>query len=240
MRTSPMSFHANSFYKRYPAVGPAALLLGVVAALVAYGNVTSARNDAMLAKDLRIKQEVLFPEEREVYAGERSARVVVLEYFDLECPYCREYHRGGEAHLRAIYKNQSVAFARRHMPLTYLHKNALVKAQVLECALLMQPQAYELASSFLYETPFIGTSTLVAGLAAAMKTDAAFMEKCVADGATLGKIAADRALAGIHGISVTPTCVIYKDGVERGRVTGNRTSQVDSGIRLLLTEDGDF
>ena len=66
--------------------------------------------------------------------GNPNAPVKVIEYSDLECPFCKEFH--GTMHQIMQYYGDSgqVAWVYRHFPLAQLHSKAPREAQAAECA----------------------------------------------------------------------------------------------------------
>lgn len=64
--------------------------------------------------------------------GNPNAPVKIIEYSDLECPFCKEFHATLNAVL-SIYGDQ-VALVYRHFPLAQLHSKAPAEAQAAECA----------------------------------------------------------------------------------------------------------
>lgn len=65
------------------------------------------------------------------YSGAKGAEIVIVEYADMECPYCAAVHPT----LEKIMKDYDgkVAWVFRHFPLS-IHANAQVKAEAAECA----------------------------------------------------------------------------------------------------------
>lgn len=63
--------------------------------------------------------------------GDPNAKIIIVEYSDLDCPFCKVFH--GTMH-RIVEENKDVAWVYRHYPLTQLHPNALAKAEETECA----------------------------------------------------------------------------------------------------------
>jgi protein-disulfide isomerase len=68
--------------------------------------------------------------------GDRKARILLIEYSDLECPFCKRFHPTAQR-IVDEYKGQ-VAWVYRHFPLDQIHPKADKEAEATECA-------YELA-----------------------------------------------------------------------------------------------
>ena len=64
--------------------------------------------------------------------GDPQASVVVIEYGDLECPFCRAVEPAVK-HLVDVY-GARIAFAFRHFPIEDAHPHALLAAEATECA----------------------------------------------------------------------------------------------------------
>lgn len=63
--------------------------------------------------------------------GSRNAEVVVVEYSDTECPFCKVFH-GTMKEVVAQY-NGKVAWVYRHLPIAQLHSRAAKEAEATEC-----------------------------------------------------------------------------------------------------------
>ncbi len=66
--------------------------------------------------------------------GNPNANIVILEYSDLECPFCRIFHQTLQRIMDDYGKSGSVAWAYRHFPLAQLHSKAPHEAEASECA----------------------------------------------------------------------------------------------------------
>lgn len=64
--------------------------------------------------------------------GDRNARILLFEYSDLECPFCKRFHPTAQQ-IVDTYKGQ-VAWVYRHFPLDQIHRKADKEAESLECA----------------------------------------------------------------------------------------------------------
>lgn len=64
--------------------------------------------------------------------GDRKARILLIEYSDLECPFCKSFHPTAQQAVND-YKGQ-VAWVYRHFPLDQIHSKADKEAEAVECA----------------------------------------------------------------------------------------------------------
>ena len=62
--------------------------------------------------------------------GDRKARIALIEYSDLECPFCKKFHPTAQQALDA-YKGQ-LMWVYRHFPLAF-HQNAHKESEASEC-----------------------------------------------------------------------------------------------------------
>ncbi|MBI3306118.1 thioredoxin domain-containing protein [Candidatus Nomurabacteria bacterium] len=63
--------------------------------------------------------------------GSADAKIIVVEYSDLDCPFCKTFHNTMH---RIVKENTDVAWVYRHFPIPKLHPNAKRKAEETECA----------------------------------------------------------------------------------------------------------
>jgi protein-disulfide isomerase len=67
--------------------------------------------------------------------GSATARVVLIEYADFECPYCAAFARDTMPLLETHYVTPGkVLIAFRHLPLQTIHRHAWKAAEAAECA----------------------------------------------------------------------------------------------------------
>lgn len=69
--------------------------------------------------------------ETDHYFGDKNAEVVIIEYSDLECPFCARFH--STMHQIVEDYDGKVAWVYRHLPLEGLHPNAFNRAIAAEC-----------------------------------------------------------------------------------------------------------
>jgi protein-disulfide isomerase len=64
--------------------------------------------------------------------GNRNAEIVIVEYSDIECPFCKIFHNTMHQIVREY--DGKVAWVYRHFPIAQLHANAIREAEATECA----------------------------------------------------------------------------------------------------------
>ncbi len=70
--------------------------------------------------------------QEEFMIGNKNRKVVLVEYSDLECPFCKKFHVETMENIYNKYKD-SVGIAYRHFPLS-IHKKAPKEAEATLCA----------------------------------------------------------------------------------------------------------
>ena len=66
--------------------------------------------------------------------GNPEAPIIVVEYSDTECPYCKNFHTTMREIMATYGKDGKVAWVYRHFPIPSLHAKATKEAEALECA----------------------------------------------------------------------------------------------------------
>src|SRR3989344_44975 len=66
--------------------------------------------------------------------GDPNAPVKIVEYSDLECPFCKDYHPTLTRVMSEYGKDGKVAWVYRHFPLDAIHSRARKEAEASECA----------------------------------------------------------------------------------------------------------
>jgi protein-disulfide isomerase len=66
--------------------------------------------------------------------GNPSASVIVVEFSDLECPFCKTFHQTMKQIVDVYGKDGQVAWVYRHFPLDAIHSKARKEAEASECA----------------------------------------------------------------------------------------------------------
>lgn len=66
--------------------------------------------------------------------GNPKAELVIVEYSDTECPFCKQFHNTMKRIMDTYGKDGKVAWVYRHFPIDQLHPKARKQAEATECA----------------------------------------------------------------------------------------------------------
>lgn len=66
--------------------------------------------------------------------GNPNADLIIVEYSDTECPFCKNFHSTLHQAIRDYGKDGTVAWVYRHFPIADLHSKAPKEAEATECA----------------------------------------------------------------------------------------------------------
>ena len=142
------------------------------------------------------------PLEGAIVHGSPSARVALVEYTDLECPYCGKFARETLPALdRKFIATGKVLFVFRHLLLPR-HEFAPKAAEAVECA-DKQGKFWTMHAALFRSAPRLAESDLQAGAQSAGLNVAEF-EECL-NGAMTAKVIADSESARELGVTGTPT-----------------------------------
>lgn len=87
-------------------------------------------------KNLEVSQEIAIrPRSADEHIlGNPSADIVVVEFSDTECPFCKQFHTPMHQLIDEFGKDGTIAWVYRHFPIPQLHPKAAKEGQALECA----------------------------------------------------------------------------------------------------------
>ncbi len=66
--------------------------------------------------------------------GNPKAELIIVEYSDTECPFCKQFHSTMRRIMDTYGKDGKVAWVYRHFPIDQLHSKARKEAEATECA----------------------------------------------------------------------------------------------------------
>ncbi|MFA6257325.1 MAG: thioredoxin domain-containing protein [Candidatus Paceibacterota bacterium] len=88
----------------------------------------------ILESDVPLKKAPITPVsiDDHIVGDLNNAKLVIVEYSDLECPFCQRFH--GVMKQIVAESDGSIAWVYRHFPLVQIHQNAFNAAMASECA----------------------------------------------------------------------------------------------------------
>ena len=114
----------------------AIVVAGILIAIALYirGDATKISNKDLLQDALaEPKIEVAAISNTDHIRGDKDAKIVLIEYSDTECPFCKTYHGTMKKIYEEYSKDNKVAWVYRHFPMPY-HQKAPKEAEAAECA----------------------------------------------------------------------------------------------------------
>ena len=169
--------------------------------------------------------------------GSRSAKVTLIEYSDLECPFCKQFQSTIDQ-VRQDYGDK-VAIVYRNYPLS-IHQNAEIEAEAAECAASIggENTFWKFISTVFQRTTSNGTgfSTQALGpLGKELGMDQVRFQQCIDAGTSKAAVQHDIATGTAVGVQGTPTSII---------LSSNHTPQLLPGAysytQLKQTLDSDL
>lgn len=170
------------------------------------------------------------------YYGDKDAKIVVLEYSDLLCPFCKR-HYNDQTIENLVKANDDVALVFKNMPLEQLHPTAPKGAQGLYCAgkLWGEDKYYDyLAEAFKAED---FNDTNVVDMAKKIGLDAGKFTSCYNDEATKAAVNASiQEGNSTFGINGTPGNVVLNKETGKYIVINGAypTSKFEEAVKTLL------
>lgn len=167
--------------------------------------------------------------------GSSSAKVILVEYSDFQCLYCKKFWPVVEEVVSSY--GDDVAWVYRHLPLTSIHENAEISALASECA-GEQNKFWEYADKLFSKSQGDGTGLAEADLktyAKDLKLDTSKFNSCLSSQKYASKVSADQASGSEAGIAGTPgTILIGPDGKTKLLSGALSSAQLKTAIDVAL------
>jgi protein-disulfide isomerase len=152
--------------------------------------------------------------------GREDAPVTIIEFTDLQCPFCARFAAQTLPRLRRDYIDTGkLRYSSRDLPLPF-HSFAMPAAVASRCA-GEQGRFWDYREALFAAQGTLGTEPY-ARLARELGLDVERLEACRSDDRQAANVRADLELARSHGIASTPTFVIGR--VVDGRFQGEMIS----------------
>ncbi|KKU81854.1 MAG: Periplasmic thiol:disulfide interchange protein DsbA [Parcubacteria group bacterium GW2011_GWA1_47_8] len=156
--------------------------------------------------------------------GNPNAKVVIVEYSDTECPFCKSFHPTMEQVMNTYGKDGQVAWVYRHFPIDARHPKARKEAEATECAAELGGNAkfWEYLSNLFKITPANDglDPAMLPQIAKDIGLDEKAFNACLASGKYANLVEAN-----------------YQGGVEAG-IQGTPSSMILVNKKLANTIDG--
>lgn len=169
----------------------------------AAGTTQPAQQQAAAPTNLKIKK----PSTNEPWRGDKDARIVMVEYSDLECPFCKRIHPD----LQKIYNDNGgkVAWVYRHFPLSF-HPKAQKSAEATECVYdeLSNDGFWKMSDAIIEKMPAMELTELPT-IAGTVGANEASVKQCIDSGKTADRVKSDQEEGTKIGVQATPTTVFY-------------------------------
>lgn len=146
--------------------------------------------------------------------GNPAAPVMIIEYSDFDCEYCKDFHNTLHQIVANAGVNGKVAWVFRHFPLSEIHPNALAHARAAECvAATSGNDAFWKFSNALFANQPADPSSY-GTLASSIGLSGTSFAACYSTASTTleARITADRQNALDVGATGTPYSIILTNG----------------------------
>lgn len=144
------------------------------------------------------------------YKGNKNAKVVMVEYSDLECPFCIKFHPTMQQVMKEY--GDKVKWVYRHYPLSF-HANAQKEAEAAECAgkLGGNESFWKYTDAIFARTSGNGTGFALdklAPLAKELGLNESSFKQCLDSGEMAQKVKDQMAKGTEEGVTGTPGTII--------------------------------
>ncbi len=151
-----------------------------------------------------------------------KAKVFLIEYSDMECPFCKRFHPTMEQVMQAY--GSDVAWVWRHFPLSF-HQNAQKEAEASECAgeLGGNTAYWKYLDTIMERTASGGTGFALdklVPLAKEIGLNEAKFKQCLDSGKYTAKVQQDETEGQQAGVSGTPGTVLLTRSGETTIISG--------------------
>ncbi len=150
--------------------------------------------------------------------GNPDAPIVIVEYSDTECPFCKTFHTTMNRIMDEYGKDGKVAWVYRHFPLDQIHPKADKEAEATECAFAQggNDMFWKYINRIFEVTPSNNNLDLaqLPKIAEELGLDKAKFESCLSSGTYASKVESQFQSGITAGVQGTPNSFIItkKDG----------------------------
>lgn len=176
--------------------------------------------------------------------GNPDANVLVIEYSDTECPFCKRFHETMHQAMGEYGKGGGVAWVYRHSPIDQLHPKARKESEAFECANEQggNDAFWKYADKLFEITPSNNGLDLaqLPVIARAIGLDAGKFSACLASGKYADHVQKDFENGVNVGVKGTPYTVVWnkKTGKQMPIEGAYPLSNVKSILDVVISSQG--
>ncbi len=229
--------HAASWFTIQVAIIIGSIITG--ACILIAGNPSSmiATKPSDSAQQAEKKPIVAPITKNDLIFGDENASVTIVEYSDIECPFCNQFHKTINEVLTQY--NGKVKYVLRHFPLTNIHPNATIYAQAIECVYrdYGKEKAFTALNALFANQPLkapqTGAPEILLGtfIGKEIQVSAEAITTCLANGTFAQKVASDTKSGVSAGVSGTPSAFIIN---KKGDIQTIAGAQPFAAVKLML------
>ncbi len=165
--------------------------------------------------------------DRDWVTGNPNGKIALIEYSDLECSFCQQFHATAK---QVIEKNDDVRWVYRHFPLDSIHPSARPRAIASECVgKLAGGEAFWQFIDAIFSSETEVSNSELPNIAARVGANVNDFNACVSEGSVEEKVDSDMAGGQSAGVSGTPGNFLVK--TETGK-----TSYIPGAVPLVQLE----
>lgn len=158
--------------------------------------------------------------------GNKNAPVVLVEFSDLECPFCSRHHPTMQSIVKKYGDN--IAWVYKHYPLSF-HPQAMPAALASECA-AEQGKFWEFTDAVFAEQPRLSEPNFLKEVAQKLKLNTSKFDSCVSSQKYKDKIAAQQQEGTSNGVDGTPATFINGKLVSGAVPETSLTQMIDAAL----------
>jgi len=215
----PQTIQPQSALHKF-SVPLAIIIAGVLIALALYFSGSKASAPTQPLPDKVVTGDMRPVDDNDHILGNPNAKLVIVEYSDTECPFCKQFHETMKKIMASYGKNGDVAWVYRHFPIDQLHSKARKEAEATECAAEQggNDKFWAYTNTLYAKTPSNNRLDLkeLPIIAGEVGLDVGTFNTCLSSGKFAAKVEADYQDAVKAGARGTPYSLIIlkKDGTK--------------------------
>ncbi len=229
-----------------PFIIPGAILIGfgLIAAAIYFsgGGTTLAptANQPLAAAPEAVTEAIRAVDENDHIRGNPNAPIVIVEYSDFDCPFCKNFHETMNSILTDYGATGQVAWVYRQFPIEQLHPNAPKIALASECvASIGGNDAFWKFSDLVFGERGVNeptNMTQIANYAEQSGANKAEFEACLASDEMQSLVEEDFNDGVAAGIQGTPHSIVLVGG-QQGTISGAQPYEaVKQIVETLLSQ----